>query len=372
MLLEYYRTQKLPNNPHLGTCMKQKLLVLFILFFQVASQAQDSGSSTASNLSPLEKYNGYGLPNSKFMKVSQNKTDDSAASENKKNVKPTQKKLEKKQDGNEDEFLSASSQRSNSNLIRKDTVSKKEDSPFKFFLEVDISYSIMLDKKNEDGTHPEYGGVGFAPAFKFYDYKISGLFNYNYDLHQPDIGNDWDDGQFSLSRKGWELGSYFKIGPTATLDLPFSKESRVNRTMKYILSGGFNLALNSKNAGVENVTLSYAASYGYFSNEYTTRADGITPTSKYRYLQILTTGYKIGAVDLLGMFYYTSNYSYDDVVRNSFKHIESISYTFPNKIILSIMHVNKGPMMKAKTYENNLEFYDKETSTLVLDLATAF
>ena len=51
---------------------------------------------------------------------------------------------------------------------------------------------------------------------------------------------------------------------------------------------------------------------------------------------------------------------------------EYISDKAKREIILSIMHVNKGPMMKAKTYENNLEFYDKETSTLVLDLATAF
>jgi lysozyme family protein len=142
--------------------------------------------------------------------------------------------------------------------------------------------------------------------------------------------------------------------------------------MKLITNGGLTLSLNSKNAGNENLTLSYSASYGSYLNDYTTRADGVTPTYKYRIVQVVTTGYKIDAISLLALFSFSSNYSYEDVVRNSFKHLEAISYTFTNQITISLYHVNKGPLLKANTYENNLDFYNQETSVLTLAVSTAF
>ena len=347
--------------------MKKVFCFVFLVLLNRFAWAQSA--ETISQ--PIEKYNGYGLPNSQFkkIKVAQSNT----ATHNAKSTSSNQS-LDSSLNADE-ETLVTPAYHSNTPPIRKKNIApltKKEDSFFKLSLSVELSYSTFLDKKLANGDHPEATGLELDPSLQIGDYTLGGVFSYTYDLHEPTTGTDWDDGQIFISRKAWSLGDYLKLGPTLSFDLPFSTESRENRTMKLITNGGLTLSLNSKNAGNENVTLSYSASYGSYSNDYTTRADGVTPTYKYRVVQVVTTGYKINAVSLLALFSFSSNYSYEDVVRNSFKHLEAISYTLPNQVTISLYHVNKGPLLKANTYENNLDFYNQETSVLTLGVSTSF
>ncbi|MFZ3228870.1 MAG: hypothetical protein WA160_01600 [Pseudobdellovibrio sp.] len=239
---------------------------------------------------------------------------------------------------------------------------KKADDPFyKFSFYSELSYTVQSEKL-ADGSRPESSGFYIMPKLNIGDYSVKGEFSYAYDLKNPSVGNDWDDGRVTFSRKSWELGDLIKLAPTLYFDLPLSKESRENRGIQLITNPGFLLSLNNKTTGWDNLTLTYAINYGFFTNQYTTKANGDVAT-KNRLTQVLTGRYKYKKFTFAEIFSFYSSYSYEDVVRNSFKHIDVINYSLTDTIELGIAHCNgPAPLLKANTYENNLRFYSQETS----------
>jgi len=233
-----------------------------------------------------------------------------------------------------------------------------------------LSYEQNAETKS-DGTQPKTLGLTYNPTYSVNDFKFSAKLAYGYDAAAPSTGNDWEDGVFNISTSKFKPFKAVKITPMLGVELPFSKESRVNRGINYITDAGVTLALDSKYLNIEDFSLSYQIMYGYLQNDYTTRVNG-EPATQSKVIQSVATGYSIKPVTFSLFFQFVSNFSYDNVVRNGFLHVESVTYTVNDTLSFSLYHFNKASLLKAKTYENNLKAYDQESSTLGLSTDLSF
>lgn len=236
-----------------------------------------------------------------------------------------------------------------------------EKSPFKFTTGVSLSYEQSAEE-NSAGVTNRGLGLTLVPKFTFYDFSLRGEFVYAYDLNLPRPNSGWADGVVSLLYDGWKL-SVVKFSPFTSVELPMSRESRENREIELVNNVGVLAALDTKALNVEKLSLSYSVAYGYFTNKYTTRVNG-EPATEYKIVQNLRVGYKFNPISIGARFQFTSSYSYEDVVRSGFLISESIAYQVNDTLGYSLYHYNRAALLNNTTYENNLQAYDKETSTV--------
>ncbi|MCM2353936.1 MAG: hypothetical protein NDI63_10010 [Pseudobdellovibrio sp.] len=244
-----------------------------------------------------------------------------------------------------------------------------EELPYKLSAAVSLSYEQNAEE-NSDGIRGRGLGLYFAPKFEYYDFSIRTELFYGYDLNQPSQGSDWADGVVSLLYKGWKL-SAIKISPYTSVELPLSKESRENREIELVNNLGVLVALDTKDLNVPDLSLSYSVAYGYYTNKYTTRVNG-EPATEYKIVQTVKAGYNFNPISVSVKFKFTSSYSYEDVVRSGFFLQENISYEVNDTLGFSLYHYNAAPFLKDATYENNLQTYDRETSTVGVSTDLSF
>ncbi|AZZ37416.1 hypothetical protein CIK05_11630 [Bdellovibrio sp. qaytius] len=236
-----------------------------------------------------------------------------------------------------------------------------EPSPFKFTTALSFAYEQNA-AENSTGIINRGLGLAIVPKFVFWDFSIRGDFLYAYDLNHPRPNSSWADGVISLMYDGWKL-SAVKFSPYTSIELPMSRESRENREIEQVNNIGVLATLDTKALNIENFSLSYSAAYGYFTNKYTTRVNG-DPATKYKIVQTLKTGYNFDPISVGAKFQFISSYSYEDVVRSGFLISESISYAVNETLGYSLYHYNRAAFLKDTTYENNLQAFDRETSTV--------
>lgn len=244
-----------------------------------------------------------------------------------------------------------------------------EASPYKLSASVSLSYEQNVEE-NSDGVRGRGLGLSFSPKFEFYDFFIRADLYYGYDLNQPREGSGWGDGIVLLQYNSWKLAA-LKFSPFTSVELPLSTESRENREIELVNNLGLITALDTKALDIPNLSLSYSVAYGHYTNKYTTRVNG-EPATKYKIVQALKTGYNFSPVSVSFKFQLTSSYSYEDVVRSGFLILENISYDVNDTLGFSLYHYNAAALLNATTYENNLQVYDRETSTVGISTDLSF
>ena len=236
-----------------------------------------------------------------------------------------------------------------------------DDSIVKLSADLSLSYEQQAEVA-EDGTQAKGLGFEVAPKITIGDYSLSAKVAYAYNTVEPDQ-SEFADGLISAGYTGWHLFPSLKLAPSLSVELPFSKESRENRGIIYVANGGLRLSLDTKYLDIEKYALSYSISYGHFSNEFTTRENG-DPAVKYKIVQTVATSYNFDPISIGLKLQFGSNYSYEDVVRNGFLHVEYISFQHTESLGYSLYHYNIGPVLKGTNYENNLKAYDKDSSNV--------
>ena len=106
-----------------------------------------------------------------------------------------------------------------------------------FMMPLSFGYEQFAEQQS-DGTQPKSLGLQIIPKYTINEISASAKLSYNYDLDHPSTGNDWDDGILSLSTTKLKPFSAVKTVPALTLELPFSKESRENRGINYVVDAG--------------------------------------------------------------------------------------------------------------------------------------
>lgn len=346
----------------------------------LATEENNQIKNTTKQKKSVQKYNGYGLPNTKFKKIKidltkKEKPDKDGMTINMipKNTALTKPDFMKESDQNENLI---NSQLNHSEPINQQTIQIKQSDFekifYKFGFKLNSSYNTQAEKQT-DNSKAEYLYHELIPSFKVYDYTLYGYFYYYDDIISPSY-NEWNDSYLAMTRTSFNLGNYLTLTPATTLTFPLSKKSRDVINIKYSLGGSASLALNTAHLNIPQLSLSYSLSYTKMINEYNTDVNG-NPISSYRIRQRFNFGYQIlEKLAFKTRFQFDASTSYENVTRNSFLHYQFLEYQFHPNLSVNIGHTNTANAFKIKNgeqdyyLENNIKFYSPETSEFSIGL----
>ena len=242
--------------------------------------------------------------------------------------------------------------------------------PTSFGLVIEPGYEVQAydqtDKKTGAKTRTESLSYGFTPSMKFGDgYKLSSYWEYDQTLTDS-TDSGWIDPSVSLSRKAWELGKYIKMGPSATIVLPMSEDTKNDVNLKFAASGKVTTSLNTANMGLDAFSLSYGLQYTRYFTDYSTKLGG-DPVTQQRIRQDIHVGYQI--IDPLSLdlfFRHDSKYSVEGVVRGGFIMQQTLEYAINDSLAVSVSHTNAGATIRKddqENYQNAIQFDDVKNTT---------
>jgi hypothetical protein len=241
---------------------------------------------------------------------------------------------------------------------------KKETPSVAYSLAYEVAYSLQSEKQ-PDGSRSQSMGHTFTPGISYGDYSGSLIFEYNQDLLDSANKNVnfWSDPILTAKRKSISLGEYLKLGPSATLVLPFTNKSKNEIGMVYNIGAAASLSLNTKVIGLSDWSLSYQLSANKIFTDFDTNAKTGNPNPSHRLRNRLSFGYSFTeSLSFFNLFDFNSNYNVNGTVTNSFFTLQSLGYSITENISASLSHTNGGNYLKSGSYENNLKAYDSENS----------
>ena len=335
-----------------------------LLLCALSSSAALAQVSEPTTPLKTQKYNGYGLPNTKFKKIKVDLTKKKSTTQTTAtapSIEATPVKLVPKSSMQPDNTVVAQA---------KPTVEKKI---FNFSFAYDLSYSAQAQEQ-ENHVRDEYLTHELTPKISIDNYSLLGDFFFKED-RKDTAGTEWQDSAVVLSRKSWELGRVFTLAPALNLILPLSKKSREDSGLKYMFGPTLTLGLNTKNLGLDSFKLSYALRYLKYQTEFRTKPNG-DPSGDAQIRQRLTAIYQLTEkFSFTGVFDYKSGYSTEGTVRNSYWHAESFGYEFTSFFSAYVMHSTGGSVYSISenavgdvTFENDLKFYDPKASELAVGI----
>jgi hypothetical protein len=242
-------------------------------------------------------------------------------------------------------------------------VKKEEEKKVGYSLAISIGYDLQAKPDATKGTRSESLSYTFIPGMSYGDYSASAVIPFEQDLKDTSGGAVYYDPTYTLSRASIPASDYFKIGPSMSLVLPMTDNSKNNNQLLYIVGGALSFSLQTKKLGLDNWKTSYSVQYTRNFTQFATSADGEVLTLQ-RIRQRFNVGYQFTEkFSLATRFEFDSNYSAEGVVRNKFSHFQSFGYDINDTVSVSLGHSSGGDLLKKGTYENNLKFFDDVAST---------
>lgn len=239
---------------------------------------------------------------------------------------------------------------------------KKEEAPkvgYGLYMETNYTLQAVTQK---DGSRSQGQDFSVSPSISYNGYNANVFVTYAQDLVDSKNSPGFFDPAFSLSRKGWKLSELLTLSPSGSLILPMSDNSKNNVGLMYNVGGALSLSLNSKYMGLDSWKFSMSLGYNRNFTNFDTNAGG-TPNTAHRIRQRYNVGYSFtDSLSLSTRFQFDSNYSTQNVVRNSFMHYQSLGYDINENVGVSFTHTNSGSLLKPETYESNLKFFDDASS----------
>ncbi len=248
---------------------------------------------------------------------------------------------------------------------------KKEEAPsVKFKFDYSLGYTIQAQEQPK-GTRKQELGHNFTPSMSYGDYSSFAYIGYEQDLIDTS-SNGWSDVVLGLSKKSWELSKLLKLGPSIGAVLPLNDSTRNEVGLLYAASAALTLSLNTKTLGWDAWSMSYQANLSKNFLSYDTNAKSGSPNRAYGFRNRFNLGYDITEkISFFTRFDFNSNYTVNGVVTNGFAHFQSLGYTINDVTSVSITHANGGDVLKGGNYENNLKFYDAESSSYSVGLSVS-
>lgn len=344
-------------------------IISALLLCALSSSAATAQVSESTTPLKTQKYNGYGLPNTKFKKIKVDMTKKATSNQTTATTAPSI-------DAAPVSLVPKSSMQPNNTIVAtaKPTADTKLVS---FNFDYDLSYNAQMQEQ-ENHARGEYLQHEFTPQLKIGDYTVLGDFFYYDDLKSPSA-NEWMDSVIAAKRKPWEMGSYLTLGPGFILGLPLSKASREDAGIKYLVGPTLTLGINSKNIGLEALTLNYYVRYAKYATEFKTKPNG-DPSADYLIRQRINIGWQFtDKLSFKGRFEYNSGYSNQGVVKNAYVHFENFTYQITDMVGVYIAHSTGGNVYSITenaagdiTFENDLKFYDPKVSEIALGTTLSF
>lgn len=344
-------------------------IISVLLLCTLSSTAALAQVSEPTTPLKTQKYNGYGLPNTKFKKIKVDLT-------KKKNGTPTTATMAPSIEATPVKLVPKSSMQPD-NTIMAAAKPAPEKKLVKLSMDYDLSYNAQMQTQ-ENNARDEYLVHELMPKITIDNYSIMGDFLYR-DDRKDTSANEWQDSAVVLSRKSWELGRIFTLAPALTTVLPLSKKSREDAGIKYLIGPTLTLGLNTKNLGLDSFKLNYAVRYLKYQTEFKTKPNG-DPSGESQIRQRVTAIYQFtDKFSATGVFDYKSGYSTENTIRNSYWHAEVLGYQITDMFALYIAHSTGGSVYSISEnavgyvlFENDLKFYDPKASEIAIGTTISF
>ncbi len=322
--------------------LKQSILTSVILTLVVCAVAQNETSTQ-----PIpEKYNGFGLPNTKFKKVLSNSA-----------LNPPAKQVEIK--------------KVNSALTPSLSTSPKKVEPlFKLGLDLSTTYGLQSEKQS-DGTQSQSLYYEANPKVQYGIYSLVGAIYYYQNLQSPQY-DEWQDSTLTFTRSAWNAGDYVLLVPYLIYGAPLSKSSREKSFITSTAGTSVNVGLNTANLGLPQLILNYSFNYTkmFTSSDLNSKKE---PNVDYRLRQRFNFGYSFTETfSFKTRFQFDSAYAKDNFVTNAFLHYQQFDYRTNDYVTIYAGHANSNGLYNPETYENNLKFYDGKSSEFFLGFTLSF
>lgn len=260
--------------------------------------------------------------------------------------------------------------RSNTHILPE---KKEADESAQFSMGVSAARLVQASTQ-EDGKRSEGMGYSISPSLKLGSISASLLIGYSQDL-KDSTESDWDDSELKLGLYSTDAFEIWKFKAGLKGIIPLSKASREVRELKTSITPTFSLSLDSKKVGVENTSLTFITSLSRNFHNATTDAVKGDPLTQYSWQKGIVGGYSIPLKMPLSFeltFVHLSNFSYENVVRESFVHEQAAELGITKDFSFKLAHFNKAPMYKAPTYTYNLKFLDKSSSYYYAEVSYKF
>ncbi len=239
---------------------------------------------------------------------------------------------------------------------------KKEEAPsVKYSLGLGLGYTLGAEAQS-NGTRKETMTYSFTPGLSYGIYRASVFSLYEQNLKDTSKNGSFIDPILSFSRSSFELNKYFKLGPSVSVVLPMSDNSKNNTELLYSIAGAASLYLQNKPLGLDGWNINYYLGYQRNFTRYATTNSGDLVTMQ-RIRQRINVGYNFtDSLSLSTRFQFDSKYSSEGIVRNDFLHFQTLSYKINDTLSVSMGHTNSGATLKGENYDNNIKLYDEAAS----------
>jgi hypothetical protein len=213
-----------------------------------------------------------------------------------------------------------------------------------------------------DHTKSESLSYSLSPGFSYGGYSYGVNFSYTQSLADTTRASFSDPG-FNVDRKSWKISDYFTLKPAGTLVLPMTDRSKNDIGLLYNIGGGLNLSLVTKAFNMDAWDFGAGLAVNRNFTQYATNSYG-EPSNMWRIRQKYHAGYDLTeSLNFSTSFDFSSNYSVNGVVTNTFSVGESFRYKISRGVSMSMGHSNGGPTLTPFTYDNNMKLYDQKSST---------
>jgi hypothetical protein len=242
---------------------------------------------------------------------------------------------------------------------------KKEEAPsVKYSMVLGAEYDLQAQTQ-PDGSRSQEIDYEFKPGIAYGNYSAFIDEYLAHDLVDSSATSTWSDPVIGVGRKGWELGPYVKLAPSASVQLPLKDSTKNEVGLLYSVAGFLGFSLNTKNMGLDSWSFGYQiGAYRNFT-KFDTNAKTGNPNMDHKFRQRFTLGYDItDKLSFFNLFDFSSKYSVNGVVTNNFFLLNTLGYQLTDNFSVSILHTNDGGgvFLKGDNYENNLKVYDSTSS----------
>lgn len=183
----------------------------------------------------------------------------------------------------------------------------------------------------------------------------------------------WFDPTLGLGHVPIQVNPYLKLMPGLTFTLPTTSRSRSRESLiTAIRLNARWMADFSRLPRLSALSLSYDLSGSRAIHSYETATTGAVNT-QYRLTHWVNAGWQISSRwSLSADFIRGTSWSYQGGARNTFSLGETLAYSWPSGVELSVGHTNEGDILRADGISTNLAVVDSEGSRIFVGLTIPF
>ncbi len=183
----------------------------------------------------------------------------------------------------------------------------------------------------------------------------------------------WFDPTLGLGHRPLSLNPYLTLMPGVTFTLPATSRSRDRESLITAVRLNARFAADfSRIPRLQPLSLSYDLSGSRALHYYETSTTG-TVNTQHRLTHWINAGWQITTRwSISADFIRGTSWSYQGGARNTFSLGETLSYSWPSGLGLSIGHTNEGDILRADGISTNLAVVDSEGSRIFVGLTVPF